>query len=51
MLNQAKPKNVLGSGEMHTVREFLEETLNCADIKFKSQAQEVTKSTILSMTN
>lgn len=38
MLNQAKPKNyVLGSGEMHTVREFLEETLNCADIKFKSR--------------
>jgi GDPmannose 4,6-dehydratase len=35
MLNQQKPKNyVLGSGEMHTVREFLDETLKCARIDF-----------------
>jgi GDPmannose 4,6-dehydratase len=37
MLNQAAPKNyVLGSGEMHTVREFLNESLKCANIKFSS---------------
>lgn len=36
MLNQEKPKNyVLGSGEMHTVREFLDEALKCAHIDFK----------------
>ena len=41
MLNQDAPKNyVLGSGEMHTVREFLEETLKCADIAFKSEGAE-----------
>lgn len=35
MLNQDRPKNyVLGSGEMHSVREFLEETLKCADIEY-----------------
>jgi GDPmannose 4,6-dehydratase len=38
MLNQDAPKNyVLASGEMHTVREFLEETLKCAGIEFKSE--------------
>ena len=37
MLNQNAPKNyVLGSGEMHTVREFLNESLKCANIKFSS---------------
>jgi GDPmannose 4,6-dehydratase len=37
MLNQASPKNyVLGSGEMHTVREFLNESLKCANIEFSS---------------
>jgi GDPmannose 4,6-dehydratase len=41
MLNQDAPKNyVLGSGEMHTVREFLEETLKCAGIEFKSEGTE-----------
>jgi GDPmannose 4,6-dehydratase len=41
MLNQEKPKNyVLGSGEMHTVREFLNETLKCAGIQFKSSGSE-----------
>ena len=41
MLNQEKPKNyVLGSGEMHTVREFLNETLKCAAIKFVSSGSE-----------
>lgn len=35
MLNQPKPKNyVLSSGEMHTVREFLDESLKCAGINF-----------------
>jgi GDPmannose 4,6-dehydratase len=41
MLNQDAPKNyVLASGEMHTVREFLEETLKCANIEFKSEGAE-----------
>ena len=41
MLNQEKPKNyVLGSGQMHTVREFLEESLKCAGIEFKSSGKE-----------
>ena len=41
MLNQDAPKNyVLASGEMHTVREFLEETLKCAGIQFKSEGAE-----------
>jgi GDPmannose 4,6-dehydratase len=41
MLNQDVPKNyVLGSGEMHTVREFLEETLKCAGIEFKNEGVE-----------
>jgi GDPmannose 4,6-dehydratase len=41
MLNQDAPKNyVLASGEMHTVREFLEETLKCAGIEFKSQGAD-----------
>jgi GDPmannose 4,6-dehydratase len=35
MLNQLKPKPyVLSSGRMHTVREFLEESLKVAGIKF-----------------
>ena len=41
MLNQDAPKNyVLASGEMHTVREFLEETLKCAGIEFKNEGTE-----------
>lgn len=41
MLNQDKPKNyVLGSGEMHTVREFLDEALKCALIDFKKTGSE-----------
>jgi len=41
MLNQNTPKNyVLASGEMHTVREFLEETLKCAGIQFTSEGAE-----------
>lgn len=45
MLNQDYPKNyVLGSGEMHTVREFLEGSLSCAGIKyFKSGKNEEEK--------
>jgi GDPmannose 4,6-dehydratase len=36
MLNQKKPKNyVLASGEMHTIREFVEEAFKCAKIKGK----------------
>ena len=35
MLNQDRPKNyVLASGEMHSVREFLEEALNYSGIKY-----------------
>ena len=34
MLNQDKPKNfVLASGEMHTIREFVDEAFECARIK------------------
>lgn len=41
MLNQQFPKNyVLGSGEMHTVREFLNETLKCANIQFRQEGVE-----------
>lgn len=41
MLNQERPKNyVLGSGEMHTVREFLNETLKNANIKFTPSGSE-----------
>ena len=41
MLNQDKPKNyVLGSGEMHTVREFLDEALKCARIDFEKTGSE-----------
>ena len=41
MLNQENPKNyVLGSGEMHTVREFLNETLKNANIEFESEGSE-----------
>jgi GDPmannose 4,6-dehydratase len=45
MLNQDYPKNyVLGSGKMHTVREFLEGALSCAGIKyFKSGKNEEEK--------
>lgn len=40
MLNQESPKNyVLASGEMHSIREFLEETLNCANIEFYSKGE------------
>ena len=41
MLNQEKPKNyVLGSGEMHSVREFLDEALKCARIDFEATGSE-----------
>lgn len=41
MLNQDDPKNyVLGSGEMHTVREFLNESLKCAGIEFISSGSD-----------
>jgi len=41
MLNQDKPKNyVLGSGEMHSVRQFLNECLRLADIEFLVQGQD-----------
>ena len=41
MLNQETPKNyVLGSGEMHTVREFLNKTLEHANIDFTSSGSE-----------
>lgn len=41
MLNQERPKNyVLGSGEMHTVREFLNETLKNANVKFTCSGSE-----------
>ena len=41
MLNQEAPKNyVLGSGEMHTVREFLNKTLEYANIDFTSSGSE-----------
>ena len=37
MLNQNKPKAyVLASGEMHSIRDFLEETLRCANLNFYS---------------
>lgn len=40
MLNQDEPKNyVLGSGEMHSVRQFLNECLRLADIDFIVQGQ------------
>lgn len=40
MLNQKKPKNyVLGSGEMHTVREFLNESFNNANIQFETSGK------------
>ena len=41
MLNQDAPKNyVLGSGEMHTVREFLNESLKCAGIEFATSGSD-----------
>ena len=41
MLNQDKPKNyVLGSGEMHTVRQFLDEAFKCARIDFEKTGSE-----------
>lgn len=44
MLNQDSPKNyVLGSGEMHTVREFLNEALKNAGIKFTSSGKNETE--------
>jgi GDPmannose 4,6-dehydratase len=40
MLNQDKPKNyILASGEMHTIREFLEETLKNAGILFYKRGE------------
>lgn len=44
MLNQDSPKNyVLGSGEMHTVREFLNEALKNAGIQFSSSGENETE--------
>lgn len=41
MINQDRPKNyVLASGKMNTVREFLNESLNCAGIRFISKGSE-----------
>ena len=41
MMNQDRPKNyVLASGEMHTVREFLNESLKLAGIRFVSKGSE-----------
>ena len=41
MLTQDRPKNyVLASGEMHSVREFLNESLKCAGIEFVSKGAE-----------
>lgn len=41
MLNQDRPKNyVLASGEMHSVREFLDKSLKCADIEFISKGKD-----------
>lgn len=41
MLNQDRPKNyVLASGEMHSVREFLDESLKCAGVEFISKGKE-----------
>ena len=41
MLNQDSPKEyVLASGEMHTVRDFLEECLECAGINFFCTGKE-----------
>lgn len=41
MLNLKEPKNyVLGSGEMHTVREFVEESLKCAGIEYEIQGEQ-----------
>ena len=41
MLNQDRPKNyVLASGEMHSVREFLDESLKSAGIEFISKGKE-----------
>ena len=40
MLNQKNPKNyVLASGEMHTIREFLEEALSIAEINFTKEGE------------
>jgi len=41
MLNRETPKNyVLASGEMHTVREFLNESLKCANLDFESTGSD-----------
>jgi GDPmannose 4,6-dehydratase len=41
MINNSKPKNyVLSSGTMHTVRDFLEETLKCAEIKYRIEGSK-----------
>ena len=41
MLNRDAPKNyVLASGEMHTVREFLNESLKCANLDFESTGSD-----------
>ena len=41
MLNRETPKNyVLASGEMHTVREFLNESLKWANVDFKSTGSD-----------
>ena len=41
MLNQSKPKHyILASGEMHSIRDFLYECLNCADIEYTSEGKD-----------
>ncbi len=41
MLNQDRPKNyILASGEMHSVREFLDKSLKCAGIEFISKGKD-----------
>ena len=41
MLNQEEPKNyVLASGEMHSVRDFLEESLKVAGVEWYSKGEK-----------
>ena len=47
MLNQDAPKNyILASGEMHSVREFLEECLDLAEIKWYKREKKTKKCSI-----
>ena len=41
MLNAETPKNyVLSSGQLHSIRQFLHETLKCADIDFYRDGED-----------